>query len=590
VRLLALEGSPEAAQLLAEAVVNREGPVQYAALDALRQLGERGLPDAQEAICHLATCDDQPLAREIALSAGYVPRDPARRALFFFLTEQFEEYELLDFEEGRPLLRAACVEASEGLKQRITDTARRNGYVAWASAVARRAIKAEEVSDVEWETALQVLVAGGRYHDIWLAVLKMPVKWSFEALRILADGERTGQWASGELQPWERRCWEELGAFYSSADSRPIIPAAGLLRELHGHTRSIWSVDFSRDGAVLATGGQDRTIRLWAMPGGDLVTTIRGHEDWISCLAFSEQTDVLASGSEDTTVRLWQIPQGSSLGCLRGHQKAVRCVAFHPTRDFVASGDEDGQIRFWNSKSGREIWNDSPTGLGTLLSLAFSPDGDTLAMGGQNGVTVLEQPFSSLPRPRQHLTWGPGTATSLAFDQDGELLAGAGEAGTIKVWKRHDWMPCHTLQAPCSIRALALNRSGRILVGGGDDGAIRFWRLTDGKLIRTLEHRTASAWCLSIGPAGWLLASGGTGEDGTVDLWSTIWEKPLAEATHRDLESVTRHLGSSEEALSEEELSGWRLLEALLRSKFRFDIALDGSGVIPVGEFDIEID
>jgi hypothetical protein len=86
------------------------------------------------------------------------------------------------------------------------------------------------------------------------------------------------------------------------------------------------------------------------------------------------------------------------------------------------------------------------------------------------------------------------------------------------------------------------------------------------------------------------MATGGTGEDSAVNLWWVLQEKPLSEATHQDLEWVSTSLREQSDAATEEERRGWRLLEALLRTKFRFDITLeDKSMVIPVGEFDIEI-
>jgi hypothetical protein len=583
---LARDGSPAALEALAEAVTRSDDEqVQRIALEALRQWADQGRAEAQEALCHLVIEHDHPLARRIVLDVPCAPRDEYQRALFFFLTEQFAKYKVLDFEEGRPLLRAAYAGASDELKQRVMDTARRSGYAMWASVITRHRV--EEVSDAEWETALQVLADSQRWDEIWRLVLKIPVKWSLEALNTLIEAERAGQWASDTLMPWEQECWQELRPFYTDADTRPILNTEGLLRTLTGHVRSIWSLDFSYDGNTLATGGQDKTIRIWKMPHGELLHTIRGHTDWVSCLAFSDRSDILASGSEDATVRLWHVPEGTPVGVLNGHRGAVRCLAFHPSQEIVASGGEDGRVFVWERPHSPLIQSDDAD-VGMVLSIAFSPDGTILAAGGRDGGIALWQvkPFDRL----RYLGWHSGPVVSLAFSPDGRRLAGASEAGTVQIWSTDgDYVPVRTLEAPCPVWNVAFSHGGRVLVGGGGDGAVRFWRLQDGKVVRTLRRHTTSVWCLRFSPTGWLMATGGTGEDSAANLWWVLQEKPLSEATHQDLEWVSAFLREQSNAATEEERRGWRLLEALLRAKFRFDITLDEPGVIPIGEFDIEI-
>jgi len=584
---LARDGSPAALEALASAVIhNDDEQVQGIALEALRRWAEQGRVEAQEALCRLAIEHDHPQAREIALGAGYAPRDEHWRALFFFLTEQFSRYEVLDFEEGSPLLRAAYAGASDELKQRVMDAARQSGYTVWASAITRRRV--EEVSDAEWETALQVLADGQRWDDIWRLVLKIPVKWSLEALRVLTEAERAGRWTPDTLMPWEQECWQELKPFLTDAGAPLTLNTERLLRTLTGHVRSVWSLDFNRDGSALATGGQDKTIRIWRMPNGEPLCTIRGHTDWVSCLAFSDQSDILASGSEDATVRVWGVPGGTLISTLDGHRGAVRCLVFHPGQEMIASGGEDGQVFVWERPHSPLIQSDDAN-VGMVLSIAFSPDGTVLAAGGQDGGVALWQvrPFAKLRR----LGWNPGPVTSLAFSPDGQWLAGASEAGTVQLWSASgDYAPARAWEAPCAVWNVAFGRGGRVLVGGGSDGAVRFWRLHDGQVVRTLRRHATSVWCLRFSPQGWLMATGGTGEDSAVNLWWVLQEKPLSEATYQDLEWVSASLREQSDAVTEAERRGWRLLEALLRVKFKFDITLEeGSGVIPIGEFDIEI-
>src|SRR5438067_1080469 len=106
VRQLMDAGTVAAIRMLSEAAASRrEDPAYQEALDALFYLAKAGNLDAREALCRLVIAGgDRRLLRAVA-NADYLPRQEGQRAVFFFLTEQWERYESLDFEHD--LLRAA---------------------------------------------------------------------------------------------------------------------------------------------------------------------------------------------------------------------------------------------------------------------------------------------------------------------------------------------------------------------------------------------------------------------------------------------------------------------------------------------------
>ncbi|MBI3951491.1 MAG: hypothetical protein HY314_13655 [Acidobacteria bacterium] len=119
------------------------GPLFMACEDADHQIAEHAQislqqlknPEAQETICRLVIEDDHALAREVAVAAQYTLRDPHQRALFYFLTDQWEKYESLDFDHT--MLRTVYEVGDEGLRKRIAEKARQAGRMEFVEIVSQ---------------------------------------------------------------------------------------------------------------------------------------------------------------------------------------------------------------------------------------------------------------------------------------------------------------------------------------------------------------------------------------------------------------------------------------------------------------------
>jgi WD40 repeat protein len=88
--------------------------------------------------------------------------------------------------------------------------------------------------------------------------------------------------------------------------------ATGALQQtIESHSGPVYSVAFSPNSQLLATGSRDRTVRLWDTATGTLQHTLEGHSDSVDSVAFSPNGRVLASSSNDKIVRLWDTATGT---------------------------------------------------------------------------------------------------------------------------------------------------------------------------------------------------------------------------------------------------------------------------------------
>ncbi len=574
---MAKNGTPEVVTILVQAIETlKDDQIHDFCKKALRNLE---LPSARDELCRLVIEEDNQVARAIALEAKFAPTDEFHRALFFFITFQWAEYEALDFDAR--LIRLAYRTANETVKARVAATARSAGRMEWLGIVSdgRPLRSVSDLTDKDWETTVDVLVNSERWKELWQLAQEAPAKWSVQLLkRFLQSGAR---WRpNGTLA--ESRFQELL---WLADKCQLTIGKARLRKNLGGHTKGVNCLAFTPNSELLVTGGGrgDGNLRFWKTSTGKLVETIgfpktlsafdsQYNSRSINRLVISPDGGFLTSGNGsnyadgskihfcqlggkrrdriklrdcpesfsgsdvlllETTqngstaisgdcrgrIELWNVADCRMVRSFQAHSGDIKCLKVMPDGDVFVSVGREGAIRFWSISDPQHVWTRN-----RLVSLSSS----LFHFIEQSPIRFLRAITEFLCKNICGIT----KVDSLALSPEGDVVATGMEDETIRLWNATDgklrtrlrsttrfthWLQ-RLLGRVASIECLAVTPDGQILVSGSRDGKIRFWSISEGRLLRTLDAHSSAVSCFAVAPNGRLLISGG--RDKTVRIWS----------------------------------------------------------------------
>lgn len=336
-------------------------------------------------------------------------------------------------------------------------------------------------------------------------------------------------------------------------------------KALTDHTGRVPSLSYSPDGTLLASGGEDGQVKIRDAQTGDVKRTLKGVQGEANMVAFmpdgagivigntevnlvnvengtlikafaketvnTKQLHISGDGLMVSTVgvatgaglpqnepHLWHTPSGAFAGRLKGYDKGVNSTALSADGNFLAVGNFDGSVRIWSARTGRlarALRVGSP-----VWSVAFSPDGKTLAVG--SGVLLLSGEASlwdvRTGRLKRLLDGHQQAVRGVAFSISGRELATACEDGNVRLWNALSGSLLRTLNDNNrAVFAVAFSPDGRRLASGSFDRKVRLWDSQTGALIRAVQGHAGGIYTVAFSRDGKTIAGGMM--DRLVDMW-----------------------------------------------------------------------
>ena len=193
----------------------------------------------------------------------------------------------------------------------------------------------------------------------------------------------------------------------------------------------------------------------------------------------------------------------------------VISVAFSPDGQLLAIGDTNGEIRLYQVSDWKQVLA-CKGHTNWVASLAFSPDGRTIASGSTDYTMKLWD--ISTGQCIQTLQEHEEEVWSVAFSPDGNILASGSDDHTIKLWSVRTGECLKTFQGHTSwVCSVAFSPDGQTLVSGSDDDTARLWDVSTGECLKTFKEHGDGIRSVTFSPDGRMLASGS--EDKTIKLW-----------------------------------------------------------------------
>lgn len=240
-----------------------------------------------------------------------------------------------------------------------------------------------------------------------------------------------------------------------------------------------------------------------------------GHSNDVNSVCFSPDDKYIASGSEDKTIKLWDVATGKELKTFTDADK-VYSVTFSSDGKHLISGGGAG-VKMWEILSGNVT---QISGSSTHFA-EISNDGKLVYANDDYGKIVLKSMQNQ--EKKKVLLGHIGYGYCAKFSPDGKYFVSGNDDKTIKIWNVEKGTAIKTLKGHKEgVNSINYSADGRYIVSGGgvNDRTVRIWDAATGNILKVLSGHTNAVTAVCFSPDGKYVVSGSY--DGTVKFWDVL--------------------------------------------------------------------
>lgn len=578
---------------LAQAALDADPLIAARAFQVLQRLESM---EAREALCRLVIEQENPLAQSAALAGGYLPCEEQPRALFLFMTEQWERYAAHDFD--RRLMHQSYFAASKSLRLRIREKLRTVGRIDFLPIIAGESSEAStfQFDASESELLVQTLI-NRDWATLWSRVFDLPFQWSVRAVEALAQSG----WRPSGVEA--QAVFDQLaglvanGLLAKPSEVQNLFPLQAKRATVRIPGR-INTVAFAPGRPILAIGTRPGKVILWNYQTARQELVLSDFEHSIGEIAFCPNGTLLCAervdGPEPSSIHVFGYPWNSAPFCLGPRMGSVTALVPMSGSHMLSAWD-DGSVILWDLSTQQEIRGREvdPPAYCLRVSpdetqfLALHPWLDLFSLPGLQNIARVKE-----DTPFNCAAFAPDHQALFASRSSSQLLIyqKSAEQSDLLIARQEPLTEYGSYQRVEAVEVL--NRLS-LVMSAGTGGEIRFFSLDRYQPLGSFQVSDGQITSLNISPDEFFMAVGSNRE--TLTLWDLrpliarlLLERPFAQAEARIISVINAILNDTH--LSPRARQVLQFAQAILLHRFRYAIEIDEAPSIALGEFDIEID
>jgi len=304
---------------------------------------------------------------------------------------------------------------------------------------------------------------------------------------------------------------------YAQLKFEPMdVSSLKLSKTFKGHLLSVSNLALHPKKPIVATASDDKTWKLWSLPGGDLIMSGEGHKDWVAGVNFHPKGTHLVSASGDCTVKLWDFEKQRCTHTFTDHTQAVWAAAFHDSGDFIASCSLDHSTRLLDVATGK-CKQTFRGHVDSVNEVVWQPFTNNICTGSSDKTVSLWDARTGLCV--QTFYGHLNSCNHVAFGIRGDAVVSCDADGIVKLWDVR--MVAEALSVnvgPHPANKVAMDRSCEVVAVASDDGAIKCFSALDGTPLAELRGHDDAVQAVAFDPFGKYLLSAGS--DNTFRMFS----------------------------------------------------------------------